>query len=82
MNEFEFDNGFEVLHTDNEYLDMKDAYKRGKKAYKAYGWEPCMVGYIPSIDYSNEVLQEHFINGWLYQQWIEEQDAISIRPRD
>ena len=65
MNSFELDSDFEILPSDDEYFRMKKVYKLGKFCYYFKDTQPI----VPSR--YNEVDREHFINGWLYQQWLE-----------
>ena len=68
MNSFELDSGFELqLPSDDEYLDMKEAYKFGKLCYYFKDPDPR----IPSR--FTDVEKEHYMNGWLYQQWLEKE---------
>lgn len=53
----------ELMPTDDEYLDMKTAYRLGKQHY------PLDVVQVRWT----EIEQIHFTNGWLYQQWLETQ---------
>ena len=70
MNSFELDSGFEVLPSDDQYLSMKAAYKFGKFCYYFKDMNPI----VPN-KYSEED-REHFINGWLYQQWVVKNERI------
>ena len=66
MNEFEHDLGFEELPTDDEYLDMKAAYKQGKAYYPELP--------LFNVGQYSEIERTHFLNGWAYSQWLEKQE--------
>ena len=72
MNDWEFELGFEELPSDDEYLDMKAAYKAGKEYVPGTVWRM----------FRTQIEQDHYVNGMLYTQWLEKHDAVSVRPRD
>ena len=61
-----------VLPSDDEYIGYKEAYKAGKIWFstKWDGQEHVIHHLVTSTNYDMEQ-REHFINGWLYQQWLE-----------
>ena len=77
MNTFELDSGFEVLPSDDQYIGYKEAYKHGKQHYLEYKHtrEEIMY-YIVYCTKHKDESREHFINGWLYQQWVEKNEQL------
>ena len=84
MNEFEFELGFEELPSDDEYLDYKTAYKRGKSQYLEHKdiMDKTGILWSPLCPYDgDDIRSTHFINGWRYQQWLSINEP-SIRSGD
>ena len=84
MNEFEFELGFEELPSDDEYLDMKAAYKLGKKDFIAATVVQKETGVLwtPFSPYHfDDIRHTHYMNGWQYQLWVSINES-SIRSGD